>query len=83
VNFASSKSDLPDASESFRAVGYGHSADLWKNVIAAYADVGYDGMLSIENEDRFFPEKSVLNELHMCSRMFALNYSRESSSYSR
>jgi sugar phosphate isomerase/epimerase len=51
LNFASSKSDLPDASESFRAVGYGHSADLWKNVIAAYVDVGYDGMLSIENED--------------------------------
>ncbi|MGI8959836.1 MAG: sugar phosphate isomerase/epimerase family protein [Bryobacteraceae bacterium] len=51
LNFASSKKDLPDASDSFRAVGYGHSADLWKDVIAAYADVGYDGMLSIENED--------------------------------
>ncbi|HEV2273447.1 MAG TPA: sugar phosphate isomerase/epimerase, partial [Acidobacteriaceae bacterium] len=38
-------------SEFFRAVGYGHGASLWKDVIAAYMEVGYDGMLSIENED--------------------------------
>jgi sugar phosphate isomerase/epimerase len=40
-----------EASEFFRAVGYGHGASLWKDVIAAYMEVGYDGMLSIENED--------------------------------
>jgi sugar phosphate isomerase/epimerase len=51
LNFASTKSDLPQSSESFRAVGYGHGASLWKDVIGAYRDVGYDGMLSIENED--------------------------------
>jgi sugar phosphate isomerase/epimerase len=55
LNFASSKSDLPEASESFRAVGYGHSASLWKDVVAAYMEVGYDGMLSIENEDLILP----------------------------
>ena len=44
------KSDM-EASEFFRAVGYGHGATLWKDVIAAYMEVGYDGMLSIENED--------------------------------
>jgi sugar phosphate isomerase/epimerase len=32
-------------------VGYGHGASLWKDVIAAYMEVGFDGMLSIENED--------------------------------
>jgi sugar phosphate isomerase/epimerase len=50
LNFASSAKDL-EGSEFFRAVGYGHGASLWKDVIAAYMEVGFDGMLSIENED--------------------------------
>ncbi|MBT9330100.1 sugar phosphate isomerase/epimerase family protein [Paracidobacterium acidisoli] len=50
LNFASSAHDQ-QGSEFFRAVGYGHGASLWKDVIAAYMEVGYDGMLSIENED--------------------------------
>jgi sugar phosphate isomerase/epimerase len=50
LNFASSPADN-EGSEFFRAVGYGHGASLWKDVIAAYMQVGYDGMLSIENED--------------------------------
>jgi sugar phosphate isomerase/epimerase len=51
LNFAFEKSDLPLASETFRAVGYGHGAELWKSIIRAYMDVGYQGILSIENED--------------------------------
>jgi sugar phosphate isomerase/epimerase len=43
--------DDPEASEFFRAVGYGHGASAWKDIIAAYMEVGYNGMLSIENED--------------------------------
>lgn len=50
LNFAASPADTK-GSEFFRAVGYGHGASLWKDVIAAYMAVGYDGMLSIENED--------------------------------
>ena len=50
LNFASSFADK-DGSELFRSVGYGHGVTLWKDVIAAYMEVGYDGMLSIENED--------------------------------
>jgi sugar phosphate isomerase/epimerase len=50
LNFASSPADK-DGSEMFRAVGYGHGATVWKDVIAAYMEVGYNGMLSIENED--------------------------------
>jgi sugar phosphate isomerase/epimerase len=50
LNFAKSKDDR-DGSEFFRAVGYGHGASFWEDVIAAYMQVGYDGMLSIENED--------------------------------
>jgi sugar phosphate isomerase/epimerase len=51
LNFAFNTADLPQASETFRAVGYGHSATLWKDVVKAYMDTGYEGILSIENED--------------------------------
>src|ERR1700722_2797944 len=49
LNFG--KKDDHEASEFFRAVGYGHSASAWKELMAAYREVGYNGMLSIENED--------------------------------
>ena len=51
LNFVFEKQDLKQASDAFRAVGYGHSATLWKDVVRAYMDVGFDGMLSVENED--------------------------------
>lgn len=51
LNFAFSTEELGDASETFRAVGYGHSASLWKAILQAYMDVDYEGVLSIENED--------------------------------
>src|ERR1700682_5729310 len=51
LNFAFEKTDLALASETFRAVGYGHGAELWKSIVKAYMDVGYQGILSIENED--------------------------------
>ena len=55
LNFASQVADLPQASETFRAVGYGHGASLWKSVVKAYMDIGYEGILSIENEDPILP----------------------------
>ena len=51
LNFAFDKGDLATSSDTFRAVGYGHSASLWKSVVQAYMDVDYEGILSIENED--------------------------------
>src|SRR5579863_1066373 len=51
LNFVFEKADLKHASDAFRAVGYGHSATLWKEIIRAYMDVGYEGILSVENED--------------------------------
>jgi sugar phosphate isomerase/epimerase len=51
LNFAFETGDLDTASATFRAVGYGHSASLWKAIVKAYMDVGYEGILSIENED--------------------------------
>jgi sugar phosphate isomerase/epimerase len=54
LNFAFEAND-PEASEIFRAVGYGHSANQWKAIVKAYMDVGYEGILSIENEDPILP----------------------------
>jgi sugar phosphate isomerase/epimerase len=51
LNFAFEKGDLALASDTFRAVGYGHSASTWKAILQAYMDIGYEGILSIENED--------------------------------
>jgi sugar phosphate isomerase/epimerase len=55
LNFSFEANDLALASETFRAVGYGHSASLWKSVLQAYMDIGYEGILSIENEDPILP----------------------------
>jgi sugar phosphate isomerase/epimerase len=51
LNFASDVKDLSQASETFRAVGYGHGAHTWKDIVRAYMEIGYEGILSIENED--------------------------------
>jgi sugar phosphate isomerase/epimerase len=50
LNFDASPADR-EGSEFFRAVGYGHGASLWKDIVAAYMEIGYDGMLSVEHED--------------------------------
>jgi sugar phosphate isomerase/epimerase len=51
LNFIFEKQDLKTASDAFRAVGYGHSASAWKDIMRAYMEVGYDGIFSVENED--------------------------------
>jgi sugar phosphate isomerase/epimerase len=51
LNFAFEKNELSQASETFRAVGYGHSAGTWKEILRAYMEVGYEGIFSVENED--------------------------------
>jgi sugar phosphate isomerase/epimerase len=51
LNFVFEKPDLATASDAFRAVGYGHSAAQWKDIMRAYMEVGYDGFFSVENED--------------------------------
>lgn len=55
LNFAFEPKEIASASAIFRAVGYGHGASLWKDVIRTYMEVGYDGILSIENEDPILP----------------------------
>ncbi len=35
----------------FRTIGYGHNAEVWKEMISTLRLIGYDGALSIEHED--------------------------------
>ncbi len=55
LNFVAGSKNFAQSSMTFRAVGYGHSANLWKDIVKAYMDVGYEGILSIENEDPILP----------------------------
>lgn len=43
--------DLKNRSWTFRTVGWGHDAKLWKDIISELRIVGYDGAISIEHED--------------------------------
>jgi len=51
LNFTAGEKNFRQSSMTFRAVGYGHGAEVWKDIVKAYMDVGYQGILSIENED--------------------------------
>jgi len=51
LNFSADPAKYAQGSVIFRAVGYGHSAQLWKDVVKAYMEIGYQGIMSIENED--------------------------------
>ena len=55
LNFPEDLAKATSGSVYFRAVGYGHGAQLWKEVVKAYMDVGFEGILSIENEDPLLP----------------------------
>jgi len=44
-------SDEINRSWLFRTIGYGHSYEVWKDIISTLRMVGYDDVLSIEHED--------------------------------
>lgn len=47
---------------SFRTVGYGHDAGWWRDFISALRLVGYDGVLSIEHEDRLMGSREGIHK---------------------
>ncbi len=51
LNFSEDPAKGTEGPVFFRAVGYGHGAQLWKEVVKAYIDEQYQGIFSIENED--------------------------------
>jgi sugar phosphate isomerase/epimerase len=46
----------------FRTIGRSHDARFWADFIAALAEVGYDDLLSIENEDPDQPQAEGVRE---------------------
>lgn len=44
-------SDEANRSWVFRTIGYGHDADVWKDIFSTLRMVGFDGVVSIEHED--------------------------------
>jgi sugar phosphate isomerase/epimerase len=46
----------------FRAVGYGHGAETWRDIISALKLIGYDYVMSIEHEDSLMTPKEGLEK---------------------
>ena len=46
----------------FRTVGYGHSKEVWNNIISTLKTVGYNGAISIEHEDGLMSPKEGLEK---------------------
>lgn len=46
----------------FRTVDYGHSQEVWNNILSALKSVGYDGAISIEHEDGLMSPKEGLEK---------------------
>lgn len=42
---------IPQRSWTFRTIGYGHDAKVWKDIASALRLIGYDYVISIEHED--------------------------------
>jgi sugar phosphate isomerase/epimerase len=57
LNFSEDLSKSAQGSVMFRAVGYGHGAQVWKDIVKAYMDIGFQGILSIEHEDSILPKE--------------------------
>jgi len=55
LNFSADPAKFAQGSVVFRAVGYGHGAELWKDIVKAYMDIDFQGIMSIENEDPILP----------------------------
>ena len=51
LNFSADLAKSSQGSVVFRTVGYGHGAEVWKDIMKAYMDIGFQGIFSIENED--------------------------------
>lgn len=55
-------SNEPARSWLFRSVGYGHSEEVWRDIVSALRMNGYDGVMSIEHEDSLMTSKEGLEK---------------------
>jgi sugar phosphate isomerase/epimerase len=44
-------SQIPGRAWTFRSIGYGHGASVWKDILSTLRLIGYDHVVSIEHED--------------------------------
>ena len=51
-----------DRSWVFRTIGYGHDAQVWRDIISNLRMVGYDGAISIEHEDGLMSAREGLEK---------------------
>jgi sugar phosphate isomerase/epimerase len=51
---------IPQRSWTFRSIGYGHDAKVWKDIVSALRLVGYDYVISIEHEDAMMSQDEGL-----------------------
>lgn len=54
--------DLQNRSWLFRTVGYGHTEQVWKDMVSALKIVGYDRTISIEHEDPLMSSEEGLRK---------------------
>ncbi|MBE7025262.1 MAG: sugar phosphate isomerase/epimerase [Ruminococcaceae bacterium] len=55
-------SEIPERAWTFRTVGYGNGAAMWKEMLSMLRTVGYDGAISIEHEDALMSAEEGLNK---------------------
>jgi sugar phosphate isomerase/epimerase len=61
-----------DRSWLFRTIGDGHDVAVWKDIMNALRDVGYDGVLSIEQEDSALaPEEGLRKAIGVLEEVLA------------
>jgi sugar phosphate isomerase/epimerase len=54
--------EIPERSWTFRSIGYGHDAKVWKDIMSALRMIGYDYVVSIEHEDAMMSSAEGLSK---------------------
>jgi sugar phosphate isomerase/epimerase len=61
-NDAKPYGDILNRAWTFRSIGYGHDAGVWKAIVSALRLVGYDYVISIEHEDALMSTEEGLGK---------------------
>jgi len=63
-------SDLEARTWSYRTLGYGHDEKWWRDFVSELRSVGYDGVLSIEHEDRLMnAREGIIKSTHLLKKI--------------
>ena len=56
------RDQLTERAWSFRTIGYGQGEQAWRDIVSTLLTVGYDGVISIEHEDRLLSTEDGLTQ---------------------